>query len=61
MARRSGCCCPTSPSRPGVPASRPLFPPASLSFLTAEEALATEGPCEADIAFMTREVTGKSS
>ena len=32
-----------------------------LSFLTAEEALAAGGPSEADIAFMTREVTGKSS
>lgn len=33
----------------------------ALRFLTAEEALAADGPCEADIAFMTREVTGKSS
>ena len=32
-----------------------------LSFVTAEEALAVDGPCDADIAFMTREVTGKSS
>jgi len=32
-----------------------------LSFLTSEEALAADSPCEADIAFMTREVTGKSS
>ena len=32
-----------------------------LSFVTAEEALAADGPCDADIAFMTREVTGKSS
>jgi D-2-hydroxyacid dehydrogenase (NADP+) len=31
-----------------------------LSFVTAEAAL-TEGACDADIAFMTREVTGKSS
>ena len=32
-----------------------------LSFVTAEEALAADGPCDAEIAFMTREVTGKSS
>ena len=32
-----------------------------LSFVTAEEALAAPGPCDADIAFMTRDVTGKSS
>jgi phosphoglycerate dehydrogenase-like enzyme len=32
-----------------------------LSFVTAEAALASEAPCDADIAFMTREVTGKSS
>ena len=31
-----------------------------LSFVTAEQALA-ESICDADIAFMTREVTGKSS
>ena len=36
-------------------------PKGSLSFLTAEEALANDGPSDADIAFMTREVTGKSS
>jgi D-2-hydroxyacid dehydrogenase (NADP+) len=30
-------------------------------FRTAEEALAGDGPCDADIAFMTREVTGRSS
>lgn len=36
-------------------------PPGTLSFLTAEDALAAEGPSAADIAFMTREVTGKSS
>ena len=36
-------------------------PPGSLVFVTAEEALAADGPCDADIAFMTREVTGKSS
>lgn len=33
----------------------------ALSFVTAEEALTAAGPCVADIAFMTREVTGKSS
>jgi phosphoglycerate dehydrogenase-like enzyme len=32
-----------------------------LAFVTAEQALAHDGPCKADIAFMTREVTGKSS
>jgi len=32
-----------------------------LTFVTSEEALAAGGPCDADIAFMTREVTGKSS
>lgn len=32
-----------------------------LTFVTAEEALAAKTPCAADIAFMTREVTGKSS
>ena len=36
-------------------------PAGSLSFLTAEKALAAGGPSAADIAFMTREVTGKSS
>src|ERR1700716_3525524 len=36
-------------------------PAGGLVFRTAEEALATDGPCEADIAFMTREVTGRSS
>jgi D-2-hydroxyacid dehydrogenase (NADP+) len=36
-------------------------PPGTLSFLTAETALAADGPSAADIAFMTREVTGKSS
>ncbi len=34
---------------------------AGLSFVIAEDALAHDGPCDADIAFMTREVTGKSS
>src|SRR6185369_6330544 len=33
----------------------------AMAFITAEEALAADGPCAADIAFMTREVTGKSS
>jgi D-2-hydroxyacid dehydrogenase (NADP+) len=32
-----------------------------ISLVTSEDALAAEGPCTADIAFMTREVTGKSS
>jgi D-2-hydroxyacid dehydrogenase (NADP+) len=32
-----------------------------VEFVTAEEALTASGPCDADIAFMTREVTGKSS
>jgi D-2-hydroxyacid dehydrogenase (NADP+) len=32
-----------------------------LAFVTAEEALAAKTPCAADIAFMTREVTGSSS
>ncbi|OFX00647.1 MAG: hypothetical protein A3D94_13370 [Alphaproteobacteria bacterium RIFCSPHIGHO2_12_FULL_66_14] len=32
-----------------------------LVFVTAEEAVAGDGPCDADVAFMTREVTGKSS
>jgi len=32
-----------------------------LAFVTAEEALAAGAPCDADIAFMTREVTGRSS
>jgi D-2-hydroxyacid dehydrogenase (NADP+) len=36
-------------------------PPGGIVFRTAEEALATDGPCDADIAFMTREVTGRSS
>ena len=36
-------------------------PADGLAFRTAEEALANDGPCEADIAFMTREVTGRSS
>ena len=36
-------------------------PAGSLAFRTAEQALAADAPCAADIAFMTREVTGKSS
>jgi D-2-hydroxyacid dehydrogenase (NADP+) len=32
-----------------------------LSFVPVEDALAVDGPCDADIAFMTREVTGRSS
>jgi Ni,Fe-hydrogenase III small subunit len=34
---------------------------AGLSFVTAEQALAADGPSAIDIAFMTREVTGRSS
>jgi phosphoglycerate dehydrogenase-like enzyme len=37
------------------------LPEGALSLVTAEEALATGVPCDADIAFMTREVTGRSS
>ena len=33
----------------------------AVSFVTAEQALAADGPSDIDIAFMTREVTGKSS
>lgn len=33
----------------------------TLSFVTAEDALAASADCAADIAFMTREVTGRSS
>src|SRR5260370_4220300 len=36
-------------------------PNGSLSLVTAEEALATDGPSDVDVAFMTREVTGESS
>jgi D-2-hydroxyacid dehydrogenase (NADP+) len=36
-------------------------PAGSLSFVTAEDALASDEACDADIAFMTREVTGRSS
>jgi D-2-hydroxyacid dehydrogenase (NADP+) len=36
-------------------------PDGSLDFVTAEAALATGGPCDAAIAFMTREVTGASN
>ncbi len=36
-------------------------PPGCLTFLTAEVAVGSDGPCAADIAFMTREVTGNSS
>src|SRR5262245_58314952 len=35
--------------------------PGGLDFVTAEAALEASGPCEAEIAFMTREVTGSSS
>jgi D-2-hydroxyacid dehydrogenase (NADP+) len=36
-------------------------PSGGLSFVTAEQAIAGDGPCDVDFAFMTREVTGKSS
>ncbi len=36
-------------------------PSGGLAFVTAEEVVARDGPCDADFAFMTREVTGKSS
>ena len=36
-------------------------PEGGLAVVTAEQALAAPGPCDADIAFMTREVTGTSS
>lgn len=36
-------------------------PEGALEFVTAEEAGGSDGPCAADIAFMTREVTGASS
>ena len=36
-------------------------PSGDLAFVTAEEAVASDAPCDADVAFMTREVTGKSS
>lgn len=35
--------------------------PGALTFVTAEQALAADGPTDIDIAFMTREVTGSSS
>jgi D-2-hydroxyacid dehydrogenase (NADP+) len=41
---------------PRIEASAP-----ALSFVTAEDALAADGPTAVDIAFMTREVTGRSS
>jgi D-2-hydroxyacid dehydrogenase (NADP+) len=40
---------------------RAAFPEGDLSFVTAEEALADERPCDADIGFMTRDVVGKST
>ena len=36
-------------------------PSGGLAFVTSEHVIADGGPCGADIAFMTREVTGKSS
>lgn len=40
---------------------RASVPDGALAIITAENATAAGTPCEADIAFMTREVTGKSS
>ncbi|HTE80982.1 MAG TPA: D-2-hydroxyacid dehydrogenase [Reyranella sp.] len=40
---------------------RAALPADDLTFVTSEEALAATGSCDADIAFMTREVTGKSN
>jgi len=40
---------------------RAALPADDLTFVTSEEAFAAAGPCDADIAFMTREVTGKSN
>lgn len=37
------------------------LPTGSIQFITAEDAMVDTAPCRADIAFMTREVTGKSS
>lgn len=34
--------------------------PSGIAFVTADEAMASAGPCDAEIAFMTREVTGRS-
>jgi D-2-hydroxyacid dehydrogenase (NADP+) len=36
-------------------------PSGGLTFVTSEEAVLGDDPCDADVAFMTREVTGKSS
>ncbi|MEI7874950.1 MAG: D-2-hydroxyacid dehydrogenase [Alphaproteobacteria bacterium] len=36
-------------------------PSGGLAFVTAEAAVAGDGPCDIDFAFMTREVTGRSS
>jgi D-2-hydroxyacid dehydrogenase (NADP+) len=43
------------------PRIQAAVPDGTLSFITAEDALAADGPCAAEAAFMTREVTGKSS
>lgn len=40
---------------------RAAVPGGAITFVTAEEAGAREAACDADIAFMTREVTGSSS
>ena len=43
------------------PRGTAAVPSGGLAFVTSEQAIADGGPCDADIAFMTREVTGKSS
>ena len=43
------------------PRIQAALPAGALAFVTAEDALANGADCDADVAFMTREVTGKSS
>ena len=43
------------------PRIKAAVPACSLAFVTSEDVMATGAPCSADIAFMTREVTGASS
>lgn len=43
------------------PRIRHAVPDCAIDFVTAEDALAAGGACDADIAFMTREVTGAST
>ena len=43
------------------PRIQAVAPAGTLAFVTAEDALAVPTDCDADFAFMTREVTGKSS